>query len=66
MVRPATKGICCPKHPTARLRVLITRRKDTGIVERYRTCTVPKCTYRVTTEERVRPAGGCRKDKSAL
>lgn len=66
MVRHTTKGITCPSHPAARLLVLSTRRVEIGIVGRYRACAVKGCTFRVFTEERVRPASGCRKAKSKL
>lgn len=61
MTNPPHKGICCPKHPTARLRVEKIRRVACGVVRRYRVCTVDDCPYRVTTEERIKPASGCRK-----
>lgn len=65
MVKPL-KGITCPRHPDAKLRVLSTRRVDTGVVERYRRCSVKGCTFRIFTEERIRPAAGCRKANSPL
>jgi hypothetical protein len=53
-------GISCPRHPDARLHVTYTRKIDIGVVLRYRACSVKGCKFRVPTEERVRPKGGCR------
>jgi hypothetical protein len=59
------KGIHCPAHPTAPLHVTTVRRVAIGIVRRYRACSVEGCAYRVRTEERVQPAGGCRPAKKS-
>lgn len=54
MARVIVKGITCPRHPDERLRVLVVRKPEPGVVVRYRTCPVKGCTYRVPTEERIR------------
>jgi hypothetical protein len=64
MTNPPRKGIACPKHPDARLRVTHVQRVGIGVVHRYRACTAKNCTYRVGTKETIRPKGGCRKAKN--
>lgn len=57
------KGICCSKHPDAKLRVYCVSRVSIGVVIRYRRCTSKGCKFRCSTEERIRPYGGCRLKK---